>query len=167
MPVFHPPREAQLLIVGSGPPLSIFMTAVPQTSGPRRTTARPRMLKSRWRWVTPFGVIPRQRHALGRPVFTGTPPPLSRICRNSLDHLLTGEPVRGETHLTRPPRPPKISGAVAPPCEISYSQYRRERGAVQRICCPSHVLNGVTGSFLPARPSPMHPATRESLPRTG
>gem|GEM_PF-5271098 len=37
-----------------------------------------------------LGVIPDKRHALGRPLSTGTPPPLSRICQNSLDHLLAG-----------------------------------------------------------------------------
>ncbi len=42
---------------------------------------------------------PVQRHALGRSL-KGTPPPPNRICLNSQDHLLSGEP-----HVAKPSRP--------------------------------------------------------------
>ena len=54
------------------------------------------------------GVIPDKRHALGRALVKGTPPPLSRICQNSLDHLLVGR-----THTRRDPTRPAPSAAQA------------------------------------------------------
>jgi hypothetical protein len=56
---------------------------------------------------------PVQRHALGRSL-KGTPPPPNRICLNSQDHLLSGEPL-----VARPTSPG--------PCDRPSRQGRRAR----------------------------------------
>ena len=57
--------------------------------------------------------IPKSANRWRCPVIAGTPPPLSRIYHNSLDHLLIRRVIRGESHLARFRGPPRPRGTVA------------------------------------------------------
>jgi len=125
------------------------------------------MLQLRWRWVLPAGI----QHTATRwsgPTLRGTPPPLSRIYQNSLDHLLIRRINCGETHLARIPGPPRSVGSVASPARVPRPSPGRFTGPPGRDAIRNEPMPAARGADIRVRiqctPIPQFRSTETFVP---